>query len=222
MILIKFQQIKKVYRLQKTENDFIKLIPTNYKKSWDGKFEDLILAGTLNANAVSTRNNIKTRIKQKLLLIQGNYCIYCGIHFDIVGTAQREHIAHKDKYPQFTFTHKNIALACAFCNGFEKKSSKNIISKYNSEYNKCAFSIIHPYFDKFDEHIEMSFDGANISMSQKNNSSKGKNTIKIFKLMQSAQAAIRGAAYIREQNNSKLNPSQINKRQSIIINKYTF
>lgn len=222
MTLIKFQQITKVYRLTKSENDFLKLIPATYKKAWDGKLSDLIANGTLSANAAATRNQIKKRIKEKLLSIQDSYCIYCGIHFEIVGTAQREHIAHKDKYPQFTFTNKNIALACAYCNGFEKKSTKNVLSTLRTSYANCDFSIVHPYFDNIEDHIELTFDGANISLSEKNNSAKGKSTISIFKLMEAAQAAMRGGAYLREKELQKLSSSSIKKRNAVVIKKYTF
>ena len=222
MILYKFQQIKKVYRLSKSENDFLKKIPRNYKKAWDGKLSDLITRGTLPANAKTIRNAIKTRIKNKLLKIQGSYCIYCGIHFSIVGTAQREHIAHKAKYPQFTFTNQNIALACSYCNGFEKKSKQNVVSKLRAKYSDCEFSIIHPYFDPFNDHIELTFDGANVALSEKNNSLKGRNTIKMFKLMTAVQAAIRGGAYLRAQKQKKLSKSAIKKQKAVVVNKYTF
>lgn len=222
MILIKFQQIKKIFRLSKSENDFIGLIPINYKKAWDGKLQDLVSAGTLPANGANQRNQIKKRIKEKLLKIQDNYCIYCGIHFDVVGTAQREHIAHKDKYPQFTFTKQNIALACSFCNGFEKKSTRNVVSTLRVNYLNCDFSIVHPYFDDIEKHIELTFDGANISLSEINNSAKGQNTIKIFKLMEAAQAAMKGAAYIRGKELAKLNKSAIKKSKKIAVKKYTF
>jgi len=222
MNLVKFQQIQKVYRLSKSENDFLKKIPLSYKNAWDGKLSDLIAAGTLPANAKKIRNAIKARIKNKLLAIQGKYCIYCGIHFDIVGTAQREHIAHKGKYPQFTFTNQNIALACSYCNGFEKKSTKNVLSKIKTNYRDCKFSIIHPYFDIFDEHIELAFDGANISLSEKNNSIKGRNTIEMFKLMEAGQAAIRGGAYLRNKEQNKLGNTALKKQKAVVINKYTF
>lgn len=222
MTLIKFQQIRKVYRLCKSETDFLNKIPHNYKNAWDGKLSDLVAAGTLPANAKSIRNEIKARIKSKLLAIQGKYCIYCGIHFDIVGTAQREHIAYKGKYPQFTFTNQNIALACAYCNGFEKKSTQNVISRQRTKYRDCEFSIIHPYFDKFDEHIELTFNRLEISLSEKNNSSKGKNTIKMFKLMEAAQASMRAGAYLLNIEQSKLSKSGLKKLKAVIINKYTF
>lgn len=222
MTLFKLQRIAKVYRLSKIENDFLKQIPSTYKTAWDGKLLDLIANGTLPATAANTRNQIKKRIKEKLLAIQGPFCIYCGLHFEIVGTSQREHIAHKDKYPQFTFTNKNLALACAYCNGFEKKSTKNVLSTLRPNYSNCDFSIVHPYFDNIEDHIELAFDGANISLSEKNNSTKGRNSIAIFKLMQAAQAAMRGAAYLREKELQKLNTASIKKRNAVVINKYTF
>lgn len=222
MNLLKFQQIKKVYRLKKTEGDFLRLIPSTYKKAWDNKLSDLVKAGVLPANAKNQRDNIKKRIKDKLLKIQGPYCIYCGLHFSVVGTAQREHIADKNRYPEFTFTNKNLALACPYCNGFEKKSAQNVVSKKKKVYKNCEFSIIHPYFDNVEDHLEMTFDGANIAISEKNNSSKGKATIKIFKLMEFAQAAVRGGAYLRQQELQKLSSKAVSVSNAIVVNKYTF
>lgn len=57
---------------------------------------------------------------------------------------------------------------------------------------------------------------------KKNNSHKGKNTIKIFKLMEFAQAAVRGGAYLRQQELKKLNSKAVSVSYSIVVNKYTF
>lgn len=222
MNLICFQSIKKVYRLNKVDKDFIQLIPLTYKHSWDGKLIDLIGNGTLPANAKKKRDGIKKAIKSKLLAIQGQYCIYCGIHFDIVGTAQREHIAHKDKYPQFTFVNRNIALACAYCNGFEKKSTQNTISVLRTNYKDCEFSIVHPYFDNFNDHIGLAFNTANVIISEKNNSQKGRNTIAMFKLNNIQQSALRGAAYMRSKELKKLSPRAQKLSKAITLRKYTY
>jgi hypothetical protein len=66
MILYKFQQIRQVYRLSKSENDFLKKIPYKYKQAWDGKLSDLIVSGVLPTNAKTIRNAIKVRIKANM------------------------------------------------------------------------------------------------------------------------------------------------------------
>lgn len=222
MALINFQRIKKVYRLSSSETTFLSKIPKTYSKGWDGDLQDLIKRGILPANAKKIRNDIKKRIKDKLLLIQGENCIFCGIHFSIVGTAQREHIAYKKKFPQFTFTNANIALACASCNGFEKKSTKNVVTRPKAKYSDCEFSIIHPYFDDFKTHIVLAFDGARISLTPRNNSIKGKNTIAIFKLMEYHQTKIRAGAYLQQQAEKTMKRSLVKRKRTVTLNKYTF
>lgn len=88
----------------------------------------------------SSLNDIKEDIRAQLLDIQNEECPYCGL--DLGGTSSNRHIEHiapKSTYPQFLFTPKNLALACQYCNGFEKKGSKDTVALLKDEYDECGF-----------------------------------------------------------------------------------
>ncbi|MCR5888348.1 hypothetical protein LRS06_11350 [Hymenobacter sp. J193] len=213
MKIIRFRQLKRAIRFTKSEEDFIALIPKNYNDAWDGSLADLKKNGTLKRGAVGIRDNIKSAIKKRLKTIQGNNCIYCGLHFKIVGTSQREHIADKANYPEFVFERYNIALACSYCNGFDKKGVINTINKHDYDYSKCEFNIIHPYFDNIDDHIDFLFTNTKVVIKPKIDSItkaqsiKAVNTISMFELAGSVQSLLRGSLYKAKKINSTLSNS---------------
>lgn len=221
MNLFKLQQLTKVFRLKKVQRVFIDLIPLDYHDSWDGDLQDLIDDGTLPANARTIRNEIKKDIKTKLLNIQGENCIYCGIHFEIVGTPEREHIAPKGDYPEFTWINRNIALACHYCNGFEKKSTTDVVSKRNANYVSSVFTIVHPYFDIIKKHIALAFTGADVLISPVDDSPQGLAHIALFELDKPMQNALRGAAYLRQKEINKLGKKQLKQYKKIRLKKYS-
>jgi uncharacterized protein (TIGR02646 family) len=221
MSLIKYQKLNKAFKLGASDSIFLGLLlKVAGGKAWDKKLDTLIKAGSLPADATSKRKRIKDDIKKQILLIQGNYCIYCGLHFDLSGVSEREHIAHKAKYPQFTFQPLNIALACHFCNGPLKKGTKDTITTLNRKYSKCKFKIVHPYFDNFFNHIEASTKGADLLFSPKSGSSKGAETIKMFKLMNGKQAEMRGAAVLKKKYETGILPKYDKLRNEILNNSY--
>lgn len=222
MTLFRFQQIKKVFRLKKSETDFIKRLSQQLEQCWDGDLKPLIVANILPADAEKQREIIKDRIKERLLDIQGPFCIYCGIHKEIIGTLDREHIALKGSYPEFSFTKQNLVLACGYCNRSEKKHITNVISVYDENYQNCEFSIVHPYFDNIEEHIELTFENANISLSPRNGSVKGDNTLRLFRLTEYEQSAFRGGAYLRSKELQRLKKSARKKAAKVVVRKYTF
>jgi uncharacterized protein (TIGR02646 family) len=190
------------------------------KGAWDKELAAYIALGQLPTDSEKQRSDIKQKIKDQLQIIQDNYCAYCGIHFEIVGISEREHIANKAKYPQFTFLRDNLVLACRFCNGPIKKGSKNTILTLNKSYQNCDFTIIHPYLDDFHDHIEFSLQGSLMFFSAKLGSSKGVETIKMFKLMNSRQAQLRGNAVIAKQHEQGILAPYDALRKSILSRDY--
>lgn len=101
-------------------------------------------------------NHIFSELEQ----LQGNYCIYCGMSFEVTSGKQVEHIAPKGegRYPQFMFEGLNLVLSCALCNGFEKKERKEfwntIEGAVAANYEDCEFTIVHPYFHDPKDHFE--------------------------------------------------------------------
>lgn len=101
-------------------------------------------------------NDLRKKIKEYLFSHQNQRCAYCkqevkssnGLIWAI------DHIIPKEAAPQFMFYEKNLCLACHECNN--AKSNKTITkSKAKRIYpsKSSAFTIIHPYFDKYNENI---------------------------------------------------------------------
>lgn len=146
-----------------------------------GEWEGKIKAGCTVLR--KDRNAVRIGIRAKLILIQGHYCIYCGLHEDHCGELEREHIASKGikAYPQFVFEPENLCLACHHCN-FELKKEFDTITKPSPTYKNNKFNIVHPYFDNFSDHIQFLVENGKALISKKPRSRKGKKTIDLFEL----------------------------------------
>ena len=193
MSFFKFQNISGSIIYTDDEQKFIEQIPADYKKAWDGDLKDINIE-----DGKKIRDQLKLDIKERINEIQEPFCIYCGIHFDIVGISEREHIAPKGHHPEYVFVNDNLALACHYCNGSSKKHTKDTILIKGDNYKDCEFSIIHPFYDKYEEEIEFSFKDADLVLSPKNGSSKGFVTIKMFELDGVRQTGLRGGAILRD------------------------
>jgi len=213
MTFYKPQNLTNTIEFNEDEEKFIDSIPKDYNDAWDGKLDDLDIP-----NAKKTRDELKLEIKNKLEGIQEPFCIYCGVHFEIVGVPEREHIAPKSKHPEFVFKPKNLALACHFCNGSSKKHNKETIEEKNEKYDSCVFNIIHPYMDKYEDHLEFNDNATDVIISPKNGSPKGKATIDMFGLIEPMQSALRAGAILRESKKLKVDEEKI--LDQIRTNKY--
>lgn len=168
-------------------------------KAWEGKHwstppnEDIVL--------------IKAEIRRQLLANQGK-CAYCGLVFKNDGDKQIEHIAAKSdkrpkRHPEFTFTLKNLVLACPACNCSTNKGTQETISVKHRLYSKCDFLIIHPYFDNPDDHYDWVRGRTQITIQVKNNSPKALASIKMFDLNSSGMTELRAGQYLIEKNKKK-------------------
>ncbi|EZP40926.1 HNH endonuclease [Janthinobacterium sp. TB1-E2] len=140
------------------------------------------------------RDTLKTNIKKFLELAQDGYCYYCGFSFVSRNGErgykgiQRDHIAPKSLYKQFTFQSRNLILACSKCNSSDYKGDTETVEKASAEYDKCDFNIIHPYLDKFSRHLQLQDDGL-LKLVRK--SRKGKATKKMFGLDETFEVTLR-------------------------------
>ena len=147
----------------------------------------IIWNGAVNSTGVrrTDRDVIIAKIKRELEQIQNGYCYYCGFQFTYrLGEKasrkiQREHIAPKSMYKEFTFNANNLVLACDLCNSTDYKGDFNTVLTHSSTYQNCTFNIIHPYYDNRNHHLSLNSDGL-LSIHQ--NSTKGKNTVALFGL----------------------------------------
>lgn len=96
---------------------------------------------------------------------QTGICSYCKGQLSVQSTANChvEHIAPKSKYVDFIFEPKNLCVICADCNEIKRSqetlnevSDTVVNGKSRKRYPRSsgAFKIVHPHFDKWDEHIE--------------------------------------------------------------------
>ena len=142
------------------------------KKPWGGKWDD---------NDIT---DIKAKIKSQLVAVQ-NTCAYCGLAFKGTRDKQIEHIAPKAKFrnPEFTFTLKNLVLSCGYCNNLIVKGTRHtIIPPAHRMYNRCRFSIVHPYFDNPNDHYGWADWGTTVLIQVANDSGKARNSIRMFGL----------------------------------------
>jgi len=179
MELVKFQNMSSCFLYSNTEKSFLDTLKPFKKGDWDSQTNNM--------------KGIKSTIKRELSLIQGDFCIYCGFHFSLRGVSHREHIAAKSNYPEFMFEPQNLVLACPVCNSITMKSEQDTVVSYSADYAKITFKIIHPYFDDYTNEIEFVRDRQNnqVLIKAKRGSSKGHETIKMFKLDDPEYSALR-------------------------------
>ena len=135
---------------------------------------------------------IKKSIKDQLLVWQENKCAYCGLLLGGTSREEIEHIAPRHIYPQFEYITKNLVISCQYCNSSSKKGRKNTVEIQNTYYNKCIFSIVHPYYDDVDRFFERM--GAIISVStglSADEEKKAQNTIDMFGLSENCHVEMR-------------------------------
>lgn len=99
----------------------------------------------------------KNRFKDYIEQQQNSYCAYCRTYVDTGNSPfDIEHIVPKSRHAQWTFNVENLCLSCRKCN-FAKGKKETLVDKDAEEYphNGNGFKIIHPYHDKYSEHIEL-------------------------------------------------------------------
>lgn len=123
----------------------------------------------------------KDEFTRQMLVEQNKKCAYCGSRL-FEKNPHRDHIAPKEPYVQWMFWPENLVLACFACNTDSKKTY-DPVKAFNKSYRKIEFSFVHPYLDDPTEHLESSIEGLKILLSPRDDSAKGKETIRLFDLM---------------------------------------
>jgi len=172
-----------VYNLSLTKQEFQQLAAI---RPWQGSYWDT----TPNPNIEA----IKTKIRNQLEEVQ-NVCSYCGLKLGGTSNGEIEHIAPKrqSKNPEFTFTLKNLTLACHLCNFSEKKGQNETISNKTKTYKKCDFLLVHPYFDDPNTHYEWTDNVVELLIQVRDNSPKGLFSINMFGLATPTMNELRAA-----------------------------
>jgi uncharacterized protein (TIGR02646 family) len=158
---------------------------------WDGKLARPPWNWGDKTRLAALKSEISTALKE----LQGEYCAYCGMRFDVTSSSQIEHIAPKGngRYPEFMFNVSNLVHACSLCNGFEKKEADahfDTIAVLDANYELCAFNIVHPYFD--DPEVHFRFTQAANRVLITHLTAKGQKSIEVFQLDGEALTSERG------------------------------
>ncbi len=157
-----------------------------YLEMNDEDIESLTIIGeqwdnATNQNIVDFKKNLNEKLEKN------RFCPYCRRHLESFKLMRAvDHIIDKSTYSQFTYQPKNLVLACRRCNGF--KLNKNVLCENMQEevkayeYNQYPFEsgeykIVHPFIDRYDEHIDIEEDFFFIPKDK-----KGEETIKLMKL----------------------------------------
>jgi uncharacterized protein (TIGR02646 family) len=129
-------------------------------------------------------SDIRDSIGNQLRAFQNGICCYCGLKYDESGQGQIEHIAPKKgrprEYPEFSFHHQNLAMACQLCNSKTMKGEYNSIDVYDPNYSDCTFRIVHPYLDDHSLHYNWSYGVLRVVITGISN--EGRESIRLFKL----------------------------------------
>lgn len=129
-------------------------------------------------------NEFKNEVMEQGLVIQNNLCVWCGLLTGLEGhqRADRDHIAPKDKYPQWTFEPLNIAISCEFCNCFFVKGELDTVLTAAGTYSTSDFLIVHPYLEDPALHLTFGFQHNGKGVTVKANTIKGLWTVLHMKL----------------------------------------
>lgn len=126
------------------------------------------------------KNSIRTHLK----LEQNGRCAFCRLRIS-TGTSwsNLEHLVSKTDYSQFMHKSDNLVYCCTRCNmsKVKKKVLVNPVEDNSTQEfpeDSIGFSIINPYHDNYEEHIDFLDDIIIVS----NNSEKGTETIELYKL----------------------------------------
>ncbi|MEA1842971.1 HNH endonuclease [Agrobacterium tumefaciens] len=126
-----------------------------------------------------------------LMVEQQRCCAYCMSYLHEDHPA-RDHIAPKKEYPAWTFRPDNLVLACYACNT-DRKDDYDPIAVRHRKYRRCKFTIVHPYFDRPEAHLDYASDGVKRGILISGITMKGRETIRVFDLMSPARAKQRAA-----------------------------
>lgn len=136
-------KLPKIFEYEITDSVFLETIkewtPNQYKES---------TGITLQNTRI---RKIKSDIRNKLLIIQDEYCAFCGLDLNIVREAHREHIAPQSQKNEYIFEPENLVMACYDCN--DSKGTTHTIISNTHIYQTETFKILHPYRDNYGDYI---------------------------------------------------------------------
>lgn len=130
---------------------------------------------------------VRKQIKDHYILEQKQRCCHCNMDLKTANNAvwDGEHIMSRNLHAKFMFFPHNLAVSCKDCN-IEKGEKEVRVNATRKTFptKSSDYIIVHPHFDKYDEHIRWYGDVCRPF------SKKGEKTISICRLTRFALAEI--------------------------------
>ncbi len=154
----------------------------------------LVSSQRADASLKIWENNKLDPVKSKLKLFirtnrtDGNKCSYCLKDFynDHNMSIDIEHILPKSKYPEYTFTLKNLTIACKRCNLIIKGNDTSFLTddfERKKPFKRKYYKITHPVLDRKNHLLlfDLHYPGNHIIKYYPKNT-KAQNTYTYFRL----------------------------------------
>ncbi|MGS0536282.1 HNH endonuclease [Pseudoalteromonas sp. SaAl2] len=139
-----------------------------------------------NDNLSKELAGLRSFIRKHYRVQQNKRCAYCRKDMSVVSAlnCHVEHIVPKSLHDKYMFLPKNLCVVCADCNQIKKDKETLTLNqggKKRTRYPRASsgFKIVHPHFDNYEDHIDISRDNWYIDRT-----SKGHFTIGVCKLNQ--------------------------------------
>lgn len=100
--------------------------------------------------------DVISRLRKQLIATQSGRCCYCRSPLDGIAYAQQiEHILPRHAYGQYTFSYRNLAVACFICNSVKAKDnwSKWPLGRRKYISRKSCEGFFHARLHDYDEHV---------------------------------------------------------------------
>ena len=145
-------------------------------------------------------NEFKSNLRDYLWDKQNGRCAYCRIRIhDSEASPEIEHIVPKDKKADWMYEPFNLCLSCKMCNTKKGHTKRIVVDESVTQLpmDSDSYLLIHPYLDRYSEHIELVED-----VLYKGLTEKGRYTIDLCKLNRFQLAAARADEKIRQESSA--------------------
>lgn len=142
--------------------------------------------GKISTKWSRSRAGVKKFVEWALKNQEGQ-CVFCGFFVGDVRYRRAYDVDHfapqaNTLYPQWKFEPLNLVIACHSCNSVLKQGYDSVIT-VSSNYANCSFSLVHPYLDSVNDHLQGTYSGGAQQIGAPSFCTlKGLRTIRKFKL----------------------------------------
>jgi 5-methylcytosine-specific restriction endonuclease McrA len=113
--------------------------------------------------------DLRSRIKRYYIGEQAYECCYCKqrLYADHGRLWDIEHVIARALKCGFMFEPRNLAIACVECNGAKGTTPVSNPARVSFPDRSQLYKIVHPYFDEWDQHLELEGETTYRALSEK-------------------------------------------------------